>query len=224
MIEVLGDQHEIVALDENDQCLSIAAQTLSQAGRDVPPVNHRIKTRLNNEVYVSHVEPAEPPPLEALVLIQSDICNDLTLLQILQRTQLFDAVTIWLNGVHMLRQHNSTVMSRDIKSDAEHRFFIQNNIYEWADQLLRPCGVLQVADRNLMPTSYNMDLLRSDVWRAHHQLAALTSLKVVDVTFDPYEEPSGTQAPMTVSFGKSGMAPVSDGLAIVSIISEKTQS
>ena len=218
LMEVLGEKIQIVALDENSSCLDQSANNLRSI--DVhPTVLKRIDTSLIEGSFVSQTTPLEKLPNEPCVLIQSDICDDPTMLTALINSGQFDAITIWLTGVHMLRQNNILVKSADITSDAEHRLYVQNNAYEWADLLLQSSGILQVADRRVAPTD---QIYIDDIRNSHTEQAEPTTLTVIDVTYQIYEEPKKSGTPMILTLGTSGIIPNSNQLSIVSVISKKS--
>jgi SAM-dependent methyltransferase len=169
--EVLGSEVQIVAIDENRACLQEARETLRRSGVEGQVVK-RMTVSSEPRGYNHVAEPLAFPSDVACVLIESDVCNDPYLLPALRESGAFDAVTIWLTGVHMLRQENVNVQAHGIDSDGAHRLYVQKATYELADSVLKPSGVLQVADRGAAPDS---PLLRADVLQAHGQQASVTS-------------------------------------------------
>lgn len=63
----------------------------------------------------------------------------------------FDAVTIWLTGSHPFRLLNAACVGRGAVDETDLNLFLQNRVYELADQILRPGGVLQFVDRSEAP-------------------------------------------------------------------------
>jgi SAM-dependent methyltransferase len=208
---------QIVAIDENRSCLQETRETLRRRGVDAHVINRMSVTRTSGG-YAHVAEPLSLPSDAACVLIESDVCNDPYLLPALRASGPFDAVTIWLTGVHMLRQENVNVLARGIDSDGEHRLYVQNATYVLADSILRSGGVLQVGDRRVAPDS---PLLRADVQRSHEHQASVTSLHVKSLTYRLYDEPDSGRTPMRLTPGTSGLVPVAFQIAVVSIISEK---
>ncbi len=216
--EVLGGDVKIVSIDENRACLKATRKTL----QDNQKFDAEIITRMSvseNDQYFSHVAgPFEINTDADCLLIESDVCNDPYLGSALQTLAPFDAVTIWLTGVHMLRQRNVNVIKRNIKNDGQHRLYVQNNTYELADALLRGGGVLQVADRGYAPET---DALIEDIKKAHGDQASVTSLEVQDVQYRPYSPPNQTRTPMAVTAGTSNKVSANPELAMISIMSSK---
>jgi SAM-dependent methyltransferase len=215
--EVLGTDLQITAIDENRSCLQEARETLRRNGVDADVIN-RMSIARTSGGYDHVAEPLSLPSDAACALIESDVCNDPYLQPALAAFGPFDAVTIWLTGVHMLRQENVNVQARGIDSDGAHRLYVQNATYELADTILRSGGVLQVGDRGLAPES---PLLRADVLQAHGHQASVTSLRVRSLTYRLYDEPNTGRTPMRLTPGTSGLVPVGSQIAVLSIISDK---
>jgi SAM-dependent methyltransferase len=216
--EVLGPDIEIVAIDENRACLRAAREALRQKQGIDAEVVTRMSVARSPAGFVHNAGPLALAAGAPCVLIESDVCNDPYLLPALRSSGAFDVVTIWLTGVHMLRQENVNVRARGIDGDGAHRLYVQNATYELADAVLKPGGVLQVGDRGMAPTS---SLLRADILRAHGEQASVTSLKVQSLTHRLYDEPNSGRTPMVLTPGTAGLTPVVFEMAIQSIISEK---
>jgi len=217
LFEVLGPELTVISVDENGACLDVADATLSKAGLTATVVK-RLQSQLTPVGYELVASKFEMPVAASVVLIESDICNDPLLEHMLARTEKFDAVTIWLSGVHMMRQFNATIQQRGISADGDHRLYVQNKVYEVADKILRSGGVLQVVDRGEAPTS---ELLRQDKLRAHREQASVTSLQVTDLNFERYEDLGVRRTPMKFTPGKSGRIPEKFEAALISVISVK---
>jgi SAM-dependent methyltransferase len=216
--EVLGPGLEIVALDENQACLHIARETLLRTCAIEAEVITRMSVSRTPAGYIHTAGPLALASGPGCVLIESDVCNDPYLLPALRAAGEFDAVTVWLSGVHMLRPENVNVQAHGIDSDGAHRLYVQNAVYELADAILKPGGIMQVGDRGMAPTS---DLLRADYVQAHEEQASVTSLKVRSLTFRPYDEPNSGRTPMVFTPGTSGHVPTVLQMAVLSIISGK---
>jgi SAM-dependent methyltransferase len=217
LFDVLGPDLQIVSVDENAACLDVANQTLGAAGISVDAIK-RLETVVTPLGYELVTTPIAKPLTAQCTLIESDICNDSSLELTLSASERFDAVTIWLTGTHMMRKSNANVMKRSIRSEGSHRLYVQNKVYELADQLLKPGGVLQVVDRGEAPTS---ELLREDDLRAHREQASVASLQVMDLKYKSYEPLRGNRTPMRGTPGTSGRVPVTFELALTSVVSIK---
>ncbi|NVD27196.1 methyltransferase domain-containing protein [Parasphingorhabdus flavimaris] len=219
MREVLGNDVRIVAVDENRACLDSARDTLHRQGVAAQVV-HRMTVSQTPTGFNHVAGPLSFDADSACTLIESDICNDPFLTSALLDSGQFDAVTIWLTGVHMLRQFNVNVMENDINSDATHRLYVQNAAYELADAVLHPGGILQVGDRGQTPDT---PLLEADLLQAHSHQASVTSLEVKSLAHCPYNEPGQRRTPMVFTPGSAGLIPDKLELAIISVVSEKPQ-
>ncbi|WP_241667095.1 hypothetical protein [Muricoccus nepalensis] len=218
MLEELGPGLRIVGIDENPDCLTTAQNTLQTAGVDCPSPMRRVTTLPYADGFRSAAVPIEGALPEPVALLQADVCSDLYLEKALRADGPFDAVTVWLTGVHMYRQYNVVVTSAGIKTDGSHRLFVQNAVYELADKVLRPGGVLQVVDRGEAPATETM---KQDIIRAHREQAEPTTLDFRAIEYTPWTPTETRRVPMGLTLGTSGMAPTQD-MAIVSIISVKT--
>ena len=152
-----------------------------------------------------------------ITLVEADIIWDLEFLDFLKLRPKFDAITVWLIGTYDLKPE-----CRNIKTRVEgpiYRLTVQNKIYQLADQLLRPGGILQIVDRRESPTE---DYLVQDNIQSHQQQAQRTSLEVIDHQFKDYEEPvKGAGVSMVKVIGTSGRIPNLTQLAMTSVISIK---
>lgn len=215
LLDVLGPGLRVVAADENAACLGHARTALREAGVDVAAVVERVRVAPAPGGYRQVAEPFADPLPGGVALVQADVCDDPDFVAALVADGPFDAVTVWLSGVHMLRQENAVVRVAGIDSDHAHRLFVQNAAYVLADRVLRPGGVLQVVDRVQAPSS---DLLRNDLLRAHGEQAGPTRLEVQSLTWRPWIQPEHRRVPMVQRPGLAGLAAPTD-LALTSVVS-----
>ena len=218
LFETLDPLRRVIALDENLDCLRTTAATLAEQRPGQIELAMRMASRATPAGYEHIAGPIPGPFTKAVTLLESDVCNDPYLGPALLADGPFDAVTIWLTGVHMLRQQNVQSIARRIHSDSAHRLYVQNAVYRLADQVLRPGGVLQVADRGEAPDS---PALREEWLRGHREQASITSLKVQALAFRPYKEPDSRRTPMLTTVGRSAPVPTDYPTAIISVISVK---
>lgn len=214
--EVLGDNIEVVAIDENLACLKRAARVLGRRNLNCRLEQRFSEHRLTQDGYSNDVRPITIPRGVTNLLIEADVTNDPYLTDALKDSGSFDAVTIWLTGTHVARLHHATARRAGVSNDSEHRLFVQNTVYELADVVLRPGGWLLVCDRGQTPTT---DALVEDVLAAHRDQASVTSLVVRGLEHRPYSRPDGVG--MAVSPGTSGRVPATLDLSFVSVTAEK---
>ena len=214
--EVLAEGVKVVAIDENLACLERAATVRARHGVDCRVERRFFAVRLTGHGYDYDVSPMTVEHGATDLLIEADVTNDPFLERALKESGSFDAVTVWLTGTHVARPHHVAVRRAGVSSDAEHRLFVQNAVYELADDVLRSGGWLHVCDREQTPTN---DGLVEEVLDAHRDQASVTSLVVQGLEHRPYEQPGGV--PMVVSPGTSGRLPERLDTSFVVVRSEK---
>lgn len=213
-----GRKSRLSHLDENGSCIDAAFSEISGHGIQTTKIK-RLSTSLTPFGYVTESKEINGANNAACSLVESDVCNDRYLKEYLLRDGKFDAITVWLVGTHMMRQFNATIAKQTwIQNDVGMRLFVQNSVYELADELLRPGGTLQIIDRGEVPST---DELRADFINAHKDQASVTSLNVADLSYLIYEEPEGNYMPMKVSSGTSGRTPDMSQRAFISVVSVK---
>jgi SAM-dependent methyltransferase len=206
----------IVAVDENLDCLRVARDTLAKAGLS-PVLIARVDCAHTPFGFIQKARPFAGPLPQPLALLEADPMTDPYLEGALHADGPFDAVTIWLTGAHMWRRMNFVSQSRGVRSEHDLRILLQNEVYELADRILRPGGVLQVVDRSEAPTT---DFLHNAYIQSHREQAEPTTLDVREIAYRPWSEPVGgkTQMILATPEGREGVEPE---LALVSIISVK---
>jgi len=209
----------LISLDENRECLIASEQRLKKNG--VPSsVIQRLDVEMeSDESYFLSIIAGRLPQGDGVFLIESDILADPELENFLSSIPPFDAITIWLIGTHLMRNNCLNLTSLKIKDTVEYRLRVQNKVYEMADRILRPGGVLQVVDRGEEP---NDEILRKDTIDAHKSQAAPTSLQFKSLEYMRYSEiEKGKRVNMVLSPGESGRIPKAPQFAILSVISTK---
>lgn len=217
-LKVLGDDTSIVAIDENPNCLQLTRSTLEKIGLVEIELEKRVTVTTSSRGFSHTTKPIGSSFSKQVTLLESDLCDDPYLADALLKSGPFDAVTVWMSGVHMLRQHNESVLASGVKSDGEHRLYVQNAAYELADKILKVGGVLQIGERGV---AMDYEFIREDLLRSHREQASVTSLKVLGLTHRPYQEPESGRTPMVLTPGTSGMLPPDRNTSIISILSRK---
>ena len=92
------------------------------------------------------------------------------------------------NNIEML-QHGIT------SNNKNYRFYIQNRIYELADEILNKNGVLHIVDRGETP--YNQEI-QDIVRKSHIEQASVTTLNVLPIDWLSYK-PLADGIPMICS-------------------------
>jgi SAM-dependent methyltransferase len=209
----------LISLDENPECLEIAKRRLENLGAS-PNVIRRMDVEMKSEKkYLLKVSTGKLPKSNGTYFIESDVLADPELEEFLERIPLFDAITIWLMGTHLMRQNCLNLAQLQMTSNGEYRLRVQNKIYEMADKILRPGGVLQVVDRGEEP---NTEYLRTETIAGHKDQASVTSLEVQDMEYMPYTElESGNHVSMVKTIGKDGPVRDIQRFAVISVIAIK---
>lgn len=210
---------KVISIDENIACLNSAKDNIEKAGYTAEIIK-RMDVRIsNNGAHEIFHNPLHINTTSQVILIESDILTDHTIINSLKEYGEFDAVTVWLIGTHMERKNCSNLASLNIRSSGEYRLFVQNRVYEIADEILHKGGVLQVVDRTEAPTT---DMIKNDFIDAHKEQASVTSLEFHSLDYILYSEPkTGNRVAMILTKGASGKKPETDETSISSFISMK---
>ena len=202
--------HVVVSVDENAECLRRAEQLLLSKGHSCVLVLREEIDDTGDCYRIRYGEIDATLPDEGALLIQGDVlqdhsgksCVDARLEAWIDHCLPFDAAVCWLIGSHEERARNLDVARWGLtsKNIGDYRLVIQNYVYELADRVLRPGGILHIVDRGLELT----EARRVDLLRAHKSQASITSLNVVEeLAQREYQEPGGG-VPLEVTPGLSG--------------------
>jgi SAM-dependent methyltransferase len=209
----------LISIDENRECLSAAASRLKNVGA-CPEIVHRLDVEMRSDKhYFLETQTGKLPLNTGIFLVESDLLVDPELESYLAKVPPFDAVTVWLVGTHLMRQHCLNLAPLEIRASGEYRLRVQNKVYELADKVLKPGGVLQVVDRGEEPSS---ESVQRSTLEGHREQASVTSLEVGHLDFMPYSE---VEAGRRVHMVETREKPVENRsvsqLAIVSVIATK---
>ncbi len=136
LVSEFGSELKYVGLDENRNCLQKAKERLKNELKIESELIARATVSYTGDAYEVELAPIEVDVEQSVLLIESDICNDLHLPLFLKRYGPFDAVTVWFTGTHMMRHKNAILQSNGITNEVLHRLFVQNTAYELADDVL----------------------------------------------------------------------------------------
>ena len=216
---LLEKGHTVISIDENPECLKIAERFLLSEGYKVT-YEPREEIRIEHDGYSIDYHAPESPLIEGgALLLEGDVLNDPELLAWLTKLPV-DAVVCWLLGTHEARPHNTIFHSIKVGNPGEYRLRVQNRIYEIADKVLKPGGILHIVDRGEAPAED--ESLDEDTLTAHRDQASVTTLEVESTDYRLYEEPTDPKAlPMGLTLGLSGRMPTNYRPALVSITSRK---
>lgn len=181
--------HAVVAVEENPACLQATSDRLEAAGI-LHKVVRRAQITANDamEVFEASYESvdAEKPSAGAVLLLEGDIANDPGLAAWLRGVSPFDAITCWLLGTHGAQRRN--LFYGNLHLASEYRLAVQNSVYELAEQILRPGGVLSIIDRGLLSRGPRETTDLQDHHAGHVDQARLTRLQVGQPQVRPYQE------------------------------------
>lgn len=176
----------VVGVDENPICVQAANSHLLRAGVRCEAVSRQSLNPARDGHYDLGHKKIEVAPLDpGVLLLEGDLapdpsspnrCVDRNLESWLRSLGRIDAVACWLVGTHSHRHANLAVAKRGVSSSGNYRLFVQNFVYELADQLLRPGGILHIVDRGFDLASDAA--LRADVLAGHISQASVTTLEV----------------------------------------------
>jgi SAM-dependent methyltransferase len=210
--------HTVISIDENPECIKLAHNRIASTGREVV---YEARERLivaENGYTIQYSVPQSSPVVKGALLLDGDIINDPELLTWLEKLSPIDAVVCWLIGTHEARPANTLFLRRRVNNPGEYRLCVQNRVYEVADKVLRPEGVVHIVDRGEQLTKS----LEEDVLNAHRDQASVTSLNVESIDYRLYQEPDAEKKiPMGETLGVSGRVPQDYNPAIISIIARK---
>ncbi|WP_206867058.1 SEC-C metal-binding domain-containing protein [Aeromonas dhakensis] len=210
---------KIIALDENLACLKATKQRLEDEGYSVELIERVEVKDCNKSEHEFLYSPINEKSDSLITLIHSDILSDPFVSDYLDSQGGFDLVTIWLIGTHTERRNCNNISELKISNNGEYRLRVQNKIYELADTILTPGGVLHVTDRGEIPSSVH---LQNDFIDAHKDQASVTSLVVKELEYKEYSETEAAGAiQLTKTLGKSGRDVDFSSKAILSVRSQK---
>lgn len=186
-LALMNAGHTVVGVDENPVILELAQLRLKEAGKSVV-YEAREKVSLSLRGYqVWYGYPKHSVSPGGALLLNGDIQNDPKLIQRLRNNGPFDAVACWMIGTHHARTYNEVFDTINVGEVMEYRLSVQNRVYELAEELLRPGGVLQVVDRG---QPLETEQIQRNYISNHKEQANVTSLEITGCEERYYEEAS----------------------------------
>ncbi|HFD80720.1 MAG TPA: hypothetical protein ENK05_10075 [Gammaproteobacteria bacterium] len=214
----------VIALDENPACLSAAAERLGAAGAAVAS-ELRGNVRPSGRGYaISYAPPRSGFPEDGCLLLESDIMNDDALLEWVNGNGGVDAVVCWLMGTYQERTLNEAVAGTGVRSPAEYRLTVQEQVCRIAPRLLNPGGVVHFVDRCLLTPDTAGNRAGSAAWLeqcrcAYEKRAAMGGLSVLSLDFQTYTEPESDATPVVrLTRSLAGDDPDESDKAFVSVV------
>lgn len=224
-LELAKRGHHIVSIDENPACLKTAEKRLKTAGIKTHIItrgNIRLLSDLEYKISYRPI-PKNIDVSHQVLLIESDIFNDNNLRSWLKRQPSFDAAVCWLIGSNGAKGFNTETHLTKIKTPMHYRVLTQNNVYEWADDILAIGGILHIVDRTLDYVDW--EPVKRDLIKHHKEQASVTSLIVSeDIQVRSYSQPENGYDVGMVSASPSDVNPeikAQKGDMLVSVTSTK---
>ncbi|MEX2490757.1 MAG: methyltransferase [Nitrospirales bacterium] len=214
----------IISLEENLTCMESAKKLLNDNQIEceiiprydfIPTGKERYEIKVKSSLLLKS-------DLARVTIVEGDVLlDDQELRGWLINLPSIDAITVWLMGTHLLRKYCKNVSNLHLSSSGQYRLAVQNGIYELADQILKPGGLLQIIDRGEPLAS---DYLLHDCIDAHKDQASVTSLQVQTPTYRLYSESARSDSKhMETTLGTSGENRELTELAIISVTSIKPE-
>ncbi|WP_148046440.1 class I SAM-dependent methyltransferase [Ralstonia pseudosolanacearum] len=183
--------HSIVAIDENPNCLMATKERLEAHGFSVALHLRSDVQEAPGRTYEVHYGQVPGESSVDVLLIEGDMLNDQVLMQWLTQTRRFDAVVCWLLGTHRYRAAERHFGRYGAADQYGFRILVQNAVYEMADEVLRPRGILHVVDRGgFVENERLIEAIKDN----HREQASVTALIVDDVDHIPYLEANAENA------------------------------
>ncbi|MEL6652124.1 MAG: SEC-C metal-binding domain-containing protein [Bacteroidota bacterium] len=210
--------HRVISIDENPECLHLAEKKLKDNDIKVLKVTRGSIQPRQNHYSLEYNRIESDLPEEGVILLEGDTLTDPLLIDWLIKNGSYDAVVCWLIGSHGGRQLNTRIARMGLPNHpGYYRLKVQNHVYELADQILRPGGILHTVDRSEALTN---KALENDHIRGHKEQASVTNLE-----FQGWEARDYTEATdgikMCVTLPKSGRRPNTKRTQFVTALSVK---
>ena len=174
---------KLIGIDENPECLAVAAQLLGVAA----PARRLQRVESEKREYELYVQPGLLPSPQNITLIQSDIKQpDTELDGLLGNVGPIDVVTLWFSGTHSAQHLDMSNIRDELNSSRAIRMAVECTSAEIVHHIGHSGTLLHVANRGVATDEKNCQAIaETDMG----QLAAATNLKLMNVTLKSYQEP-----------------------------------
>jgi SAM-dependent methyltransferase len=183
--------HSVIAIDENPDCLRSTKERLEAHGFSVSLRFRSDVEEAPQQTYEVRYGRVPDGASANVILIEGDMLNDPALKEWLSQTQQFDAVVCWLLGTHQYRATEHRFEEYGATDQFGFRILVQNAVYELADDVLKPNGILHVVDRGGF---IDDERLIEGLKESHREQASVTTLVVEEVDHIAYVEPDAEGA------------------------------
>ena len=186
---ILGPDRLIAGIDENPNCLAMAATRLGLLPEAIS--SPRVRSKLGLKLYDA-IPATVPIAVQGdRVLLNVDVpVADAAFEVWLNHNGPFDAVTLWFTGGHKARSLTKVAQRINARSDADFRLAIEDKVMEIALRHLRPGGLIQLVVR----VAGDVETRRREL--EAHRRGAIENYPVglVAVRAYPYAEPASPGA------------------------------
>ena len=210
----------IVSLEDNNECIRVAAKKLSKDNIGNVKIYKRYKKEmLSNDMFNDSVVESELKLDSKINIIEANVIFDTGIIEFLKTQEKFDLVVVWLIGTHTMQKNCQNLTEYEIKTVNQYRLHVQNKVYEMADVLLRKGGVLQVVDRSEIPDKKE---LTDDLINSHKEQASVTTLEVLGLKYYEYKElEEKGKMGLKITVPDTGRIPNLEKTCVISVVSEK---
>jgi len=212
-LALLASGHKVICVEENPCCIRSTSEALEIQGYKVKVLFRATALAVTAIAYrLQYREISDAQEADCLI-IEGDALYDPGLMKWLMAQPKFDSVVCWLLGTHNARGGNVSIDKSLVKTPKDHRLLVQNLVYELADDVLRPGGILNVIDRGAVPGSHE---IQRDVIDGHLDQASVTSLQFRALEFTAHLESNATGSMQMTRPVKSSLAAASRS-ALISV-------
>jgi predicted O-methyltransferase YrrM len=202
--EALPKDRVIIGIDENPECLRVAAEHLGLPV-DAPILQRLVNKRQLSGAFETTIKSRPLTHSGNTTLVNVDMMLlDRQFKNWLDRLGPFDAITLWFSGVHKARSQTKISKRFEIKDDEDHREVLQEKIFELAEQQLRPGGLIHIANR---VAGLDLEVIAKTQKKQWEAVLIDWPFALASCTAKPYVEPDSVGAiqVQSRSFNASGM-------------------
>lgn len=182
---LLQGGHSVVAIDENPACILAASTWLDLNGYPTFAINREELSTDGAKYYSAYTAIANAvwPEPETAVLATGHLFADPNTDELLRSLAPVDGIACWLMGSHGAVSNNGRTPGD--QTQHMYRLRVQNHLYELADEVLRPGGILHIVDR-YDPVAPDMV---EEALAGHREQAGPTSLRIESHETRHYHRP-----------------------------------
>jgi tRNA G46 methylase TrmB len=209
----------ILSLDDNKYCLD-EAKNRCESNALNPELISRLDISAEEREHHISVIPKELHFASRITLVEGDFLWDKELLQFINALPKFDAITVWLLGTYDIKIECSNIAHLKAFTEiGKYRLLAHERIYQLADRILNPGGLVHFVDRGI---STDMEKLKALSLAEHSDLSAETNLSLREYDVFDYRETYGVnRITMEKRFSVDSVVDGKESLALTSIISVK---